>query len=176
MGADPEVMEHFPRTLTRAQSAQLIQTIELGFRERPYGLWALEVPGEASFGGFVGIIPVPEQMPFAPTTEIGWRMARPLWGRGLAHEAASAVIDRAFGELRLRELVAYTAACNNRSRRLMERLRMRRDPTEDFLHPSLTADHWLAPHVLFRLTASEWPRNKLEPCAAATPTRRDRKS
>ena len=176
MGADPEVMEHFPGTLSRAQSAELVQTIERGFRERPYGLWALELPGEVPFGGFVGITPVPGEMPFAPATEIGWRLARRLWGRGLAYEAALAVIDHAFDPLQLPELVAYTAVGNDRSRRLMVRLGMHRDPAEDFLHPRLAADHRLAHHVLYRLTASEWPRNKLEPCAVATPTRRDPKS
>ena len=56
-----------------------------------------------------GIAPVPSEMPFAPATEIGWRLARPLWGRGLASEAARAVVEHAFGELALAELVAYTA-------------------------------------------------------------------
>ena len=170
MGADPEVMEHFPATLSSAQSAALMGRIERELRERSYGLWALELPGEVAFGGFLGILPVPADMPFAPTIEIGWRLARQLWGRGLASEGARAVIDHAFGELELRELVAYTAVGNQRSRRLMERLGMGRDATGDFLHPGLPADDRVAPHVLYRLTASDWRRNKLEPCAGATPT------
>ncbi len=170
MGADPEVMEHFPHTLSSAQSAALMDRIEGELLERSYGLWALELPGEVAFGGFLGILPVPAEMPFAPAIEIGWRLARPLWGRGLASEAARAVLVSAFGELELDELVAYTAVGNERSRRLMLRLGMQRDPSEDFLHPHLPPRDRLAAHVLYRLTASDWRRIKLEPCAGATPT------
>ena len=176
MGSDPEVMEHFPRTLSTADTVEVMNRIQLGFERDGFGFWALEVPGEVSFGGFLGISPVPPEMPFAPSTEIGWRMARPLWGRGLATEAASAVVEYAFTELSMSELVAYTAVANERSRRVMERLGMKRDPDEDFLHPGLGPDHPLAPHVLYRLAAEDWGRNKLEPCAGDTPTRQDRKS
>ncbi len=176
MSADPVVMEHFPTTLSTDEAAELMATIRSGLQERGFGFWALEVPGEVVFGGFLGISPVPSDLPFAPATELGWRLARPLWGRGLASEAAGAVIERAFGELALSELVAYTAAANGRSRRLMSRLGMERDPSEDFLHPRLPAADPLAPHVLYRLPAPGGRANKLDSCAAATPTRRDRKS
>jgi len=170
MGADPEVMEHFPHTLSNAESEELMDRSERGLQDRSYGLWALELPGQVAFGGFLGIVPVPPEMPFAPAIEIGWRLARPLWGRGIASEAARAVLERAFAGLELPELVAYTCVENDRSRRLMTRLGMERDPAEDFLNPGLSADDHLAPHVLYRLKAFDWRRNKLEPCAGATPT------
>ncbi|HTY95768.1 MAG TPA: GNAT family N-acetyltransferase [Solirubrobacteraceae bacterium] len=176
MGADPEVMEHFPHTLPTTESAEVMARIQSGLHRDGFGFWALEVPGEVTFGGFLGISPVPPEMPFSPSIEIGWRMARPLWGRGLATEAATGVVEHAFTELSMSELVAYTAVGNARSRRVMARLGMERDPGEDFLHPNLPPEHRLAPHVLYRLTAEDWERNKLEPCAADTRTRRDRKS
>ncbi len=176
MGMDPEVMEHFPSTLSSEESAALMTRNQRGLEQRSYGFWALEVPGEVAFGGFLGIVPVPADMPFAPAIEIGWRLARPLWGRGLASESARAVLERAFGELDLHELVAYTAVRNERSRRVMERLGMERDPDDDFLHPGLPVEDPLAPHVLYGLTASDWARNKLESCAGATPTRPDLQS
>ena len=176
LSADPEVMEHFPHTYSATQSAEVMEALARGIEERGYGFWALELPREVAFGGFVGIAPVPSEMPFAPATELGWRLARPLWGRGLASEAAGAAIAHAFQRLEMSELVAYTAVGNGRSRRVMERLGMHRDPVDDFLHPRLSPDHRLAPHVLYRLTASGRRGNKLEPCAGATPTRRDRKS
>jgi RimJ/RimL family protein N-acetyltransferase len=48
-------------------------------------------------------------------------------------------------------LLAYTAAANLRSRRVMKRLGMRHEAAEDFVHPKLPAGHPLAPHVLYRL-------------------------
>jgi RimJ/RimL family protein N-acetyltransferase len=151
MNADPEVMEHFPAPLSTWETAAFIERMELSFEERGYGLWAVEVPGGAALIGCVGLLAVERDLPFAPAVEVGWRLARAHWRKGLAGEAASAAIAFAFDELRLSELVAYTAARNGRSRRLMERLDMRRDPAEDFAHPRLPASHPLATHVVYRL-------------------------
>jgi RimJ/RimL family protein N-acetyltransferase len=148
-------MAHFPALLDAGQSAALVQRIERRFRERGYGLFAVEARAQGRLIGFVGLSPVGRSLPFAPAVEIGWRLARPCWGRGLAHEAAEAVLAFAFVQARLPALVSFTTQGNARSRRLMERLGMRRDPAEDFIHPELRG-HRLAPHVLYRLRAAEW--------------------
>jgi RimJ/RimL family protein N-acetyltransferase len=154
MNADPQVMEHFPAPLSSEETAGFVERMELSFEHRGYGLWAVEAPGEAPFIGAVGLLAVGSDLPFAPAVEVGWRLARAHWGRGLGSEAASAAIAYAFDELRLPALLAYTAERNDGSRRLMERLGMRRDPAEDFLHPEIPAAHPLAPHVLYRLGSS----------------------
>ena len=155
LNADPQVMEYFPATLTRAQSDELIERIEDSFRSDGFGLWAVEMPGEIELAGFVGLInQKSEQLPFAPAVEVGWRLSRESWGRGIATEAARASVAFGFGELGLEEIVSFTTVANTRSRAVMERLGMRRDPAEDFIHPSLEPDHPLAPHVLYRVTAT----------------------
>ena len=106
------------------------------------------------------------EVAFAPAVELGWRLAHECWGRGIAYEAATASTAFAFERLGLEELVAYTAAVNERSRRLMERLGMTRDPAEDFVHPSREVQGRLAAHVLYRLRR----------CAGATPTPREPKN
>jgi ribosomal-protein-alanine N-acetyltransferase len=83
--------------------------------------------------------------------EIGWRLGRAYWGRGLASEAAARVLRFAFAEADLDALVATTSVGNARSRAVMERLGMRRDPGGDFEHPLLPRGHPLAPHVLYRI-------------------------
>jgi len=149
-------MEHFPETLVRAQSDQFVDAIERGFEQRGYGLWALELPGEAPFIGFTGLLDVRHDVPFAPAVEIGWRLAKHYWGRGLASEAARSSAAFGFEHAGLGELVAYTYAGNVRSRRVMERLGMVHDPREDFTHPALAPAHRLAHHVLYRLSAASW--------------------
>ncbi|MGO9762259.1 MAG: GNAT family N-acetyltransferase [Solirubrobacteraceae bacterium] len=153
LNADPAVMEYFPATLSRAESDKLAQRIDGDIQRQGYGLWAVEIPGEAPFIGFVGLLATDVDMPFSPATEVGWRLARDHWGRGLASEAARAAIAFAFDELELGKIVALTAAGNVRSRRVMERLGMRRDPAEDFAHPRLPAGHPLEQHVLYRIDA-----------------------
>jgi RimJ/RimL family protein N-acetyltransferase len=144
-------MEFFPETLTRERSAELIERSEASFEEHGYGLWALELPGSVALAGFVGLEALADVFPFAPGVEIGWRLAREQWGRGLATEAAQLVLAFAFDQLALAELVSLTFAFNFRSRAVMERIGMVRDPREDFTHPALPQGHPLAPHVLYRL-------------------------
>lgn len=155
MNADPAVMEHFPSTLSTDQSATLIARIEDCFERHGYGLWAIEMRSSADFAGFVGLWPVEMEVPFAPAVEIGWRLARELWGRGYAAEAALAALDFGFDRLGLEEIVSFTAVVNARSQRLMERLGMRRDPSGGFEHPMLPAGDRLRPHVLYRIGARE---------------------
>lgn len=167
INADAEVMEHFPATLSRAESVAMIERTEACFERRGYGLWAIEIPGEARFIGFAGLSPVDLPVPFAPAVEVGWRLGHPFWGRGFASEAAEAVVAFGFRERGLREIVSFTAVGNYRSRRVMERLGMRRDAREDFDHPLLGEADRLRRHVLYRLDAASWH-------SAAAETKRER--
>lgn len=156
LNADPAVMEHLPATLSSAESAALIERIEMSFERNGYGLWAIEVPGEAECIGFVGLSPVDFDVFFAPAVEIGWRLARPFWGRGFATEGAAAALTFGFEECGLGEVVSFTAQGNTRSRVVMKRLGMHRDPAEDFDHPQLPAGDPLRRHVLYRLGRETW--------------------
>ena len=75
INADAEVMEHFPATLSRAQSAALIARIEACFEAHGYGLWALELreDGANAIADSTGARPVKPAS--APSVEIGWRLA-----------------------------------------------------------------------------------------------------
>jgi ribosomal-protein-alanine N-acetyltransferase len=160
INADPEVMEHFPAVHSRTESALAIARLEAGFERDGYGFWAVELRASGKLAGFVGISPVPEDIPFAPAVEAGWRLAREHWGRGIAHEAAEAALEFGFQTIGLQEIVAYTAARNTRSRRLMERLGMRHDAGADFDHPRVLAGHPLGPHVVYRLRSPRRPARR----------------
>ena len=88
MCADPQVMEHFPSLMTRAESAQMVDDIRDRFHENGFGLWAVEI--KARFAGFVGLNRTGPHftVPFAPCHEVGWRLAPWAWGKGYASEAA----------------------------------------------------------------------------------------
>jgi ribosomal-protein-alanine N-acetyltransferase len=66
------------------------------------------------------------------------------------------MVRYAFEELALRQIVSLTVPANIRSQRVMTKLGMKRDPADDFDHPSLPDGHRLKRHVLFRLDRSEW--------------------
>jgi RimJ/RimL family protein N-acetyltransferase len=154
LNADPVAMEHFPARLSREESDAFADRIEAGLRELGWGLWAVEVPGVAGFIGFVGLAEARFYAPFTPAVEVGWRLARANWGRGYATEAARAAVDHGFRELGLEEIVSFTIPANRRSRAVMERLGMTRDPADDFDHPGIPAGHPMRRHVLYRLAGS----------------------
>lgn len=150
MNADPVVMEHFVAPLTRADSDALVDRIEAHFAEQGWGLWAVEVPGEADFIGFIGLAAPRFEAPFTPCVEVGWRLAKEAWGHGYAPEGARAALRFAFDELHLDEVLSFTAVGNAKSRRVMEKIGMERDPADDFDHPMVPVGHPIRRHVLYR--------------------------
>jgi RimJ/RimL family protein N-acetyltransferase len=154
MNADPQVMEHLPAALTRAESDDFVDRIEAGFAERGFGLWALEVaqPGELAgeFIGFTGLSVPSFEAHFMPAVEIGWRLARPAWGHGYASEAARRALSVAFDDHGLPEVVSFTSVTNERSQAVMRRIGMTHDPADDFDHPRLPPGHRIRRHVLYR--------------------------
>lgn len=151
MNADREVMRHFPGPLDAGDSDALLRRIAGDLDERGWGLWALEERANGRLLGFTGLAPVSFDAPFAPAIEIGWRMVRSHWRRGLATEAARAALAFAFDELTVTGVVSFTTVGNERSRAVMRRLGMTHDPADDFEHPLIPEGHLLRPHVLYRL-------------------------
>lgn len=150
MNADPRVMEFFPRPWSLQESHAALETIEIGFTERGFGIYALECNKE--FAGIVGLSVPTFEAYFTPCIEILWRLLPRFWGRGLVSEAGAAVLHMAFQTLHMPEVVAFAAVGNLRSIRVMERLGMERDQRAYFDHPAVT-DVRLQKHVLYRATS-----------------------
>lgn len=153
LNADPRVREHFPSCLTQAESDASAVRIRANFEAHGYGLWAAEVAGGAPFIGFIGLAEPGFVAHFTPCVEIGWRLAHAHWGRGYATEGARAALEFGFQTVGLAEVVSMTTPANTRSRHVMEKLGMHRDPAEDFDHPNLAPGSPARRHVLYRLRA-----------------------
>jgi RimJ/RimL family protein N-acetyltransferase len=124
LNADPEVMRYLGAgPLTRDESDAFVDRIESSFDERGFGLWCValrDTPNRCL--GFTGLA-VPSWLPeILPAVEIGWRIARSAWGRGIATEAAVAARAHAFDVLELDQLVAMRHPDNARSGRVMDKL------------------------------------------------------
>jgi RimJ/RimL family protein N-acetyltransferase len=154
MNADPQVMRYFPAPLDRAASDAFVARIESRFDELGYGLWALELSASGKFIGFTGLNPMPDGVPGAGGTEVGWRLARSAWGKGYATEAGQAALDMAFTSIGLREVWSLTAKVNTPSVAVMRRLGL--SYVGSALHPALDPTSSLAPHVFYRIRAAEY--------------------
>ena len=151
MNADAQVRRYFPAPLGFEQAVQEAGRMRAAITQRGWGMWALELPGQLPFAGTVGLHVTTIDAPFVPTVELGWRLCREAWGRGLATEAAQAAAQFAFEHLQLDELTAYTAEENLPSQAVMQRLGMQHDTADDFDHPLIAAGQPLRRHRLFRL-------------------------
>jgi len=151
MNADPRVAEFLPTPLTRETSEALVARAEAMFDQRGFGLWAVEIPGVTPFAGFIGLTTPRFDAHFQPSVEIGWRLAAESWGKGYATEGARAALSYGFETIGLEEIVSMTVPANQRSRHVMEKIGMTRDPRDDFDHPLLPEGHPLRRHVLYRV-------------------------
>ncbi|MFT5442550.1 MAG: RimJ/RimL family protein N-acetyltransferase [Myxococcota bacterium] len=156
LNADPEVMEHFPSRLNRAESDAMVARIRGHFKVHGVGLWATEETASGEFMGFVGLAIPDFEAPFTPCIEVGWRLAKPYWGKGYATEAAAAAMRFGFESYGRDEIVSFTVPANLRSRRVMEKLGLKRNSADDFDHPSLGEADPLRRHVLYRVSRSAW--------------------
>ncbi|MCR9097065.1 MAG: GNAT family N-acetyltransferase [bacterium] len=155
MNADAEVMQFFPRRLSGTESDALIDRIEGTFDRDGFGLWAVEDRSSTDFLGFVGLNPIPPDVPPAPGVEIGWRLRRESWERGVATETGRVVLRDAFERCRLAEVVSFTSATNRRSQGVMRALGLLRRASRDFDHPRVEKTD-LRVHVLHALGATTW--------------------
>jgi RimJ/RimL family protein N-acetyltransferase len=146
LSVDPLAMRYLPPA-----DAGWVSRVRAHWRDHGFGQFVVELPGEAPFIGVVGLARVRFPAPFGPAVEAAWRLAPAYWGRGYATEAARAAIEDGFGRLGLAEIVAFTVPANVASQRVMMRLGMTRDSTEDFDHPAFPPGHPLCRHVLYRL-------------------------
>ena len=163
MNADPLVMEHMQGLMTRERSDDFLDRIEARWEAHGWGLWAVEVPDVAPFVGYVGLWPadyVSDGM-----VEVGWRLGSAHWGNGYATEAAQEALRFGFIEVGLDEIVSFTVPQNIRSRRVMERIGLVRDPAGDFEHPRVDpiAYPHIVSHVMYRLTRAEWRARQAGP-------------
>ncbi|MBJ7328831.1 MAG: GNAT family N-acetyltransferase [Solirubrobacteraceae bacterium] len=121
MCADPEVMRHIAlgRPYDRARGELAFHTMCDRWMKEGAGLFTAETLEDGEYLGFVGTATISERSIAGGETEIGWRLRRAAWGRGLATEGARAVYAHAAGPL-----VALIQPANTASRRVAEKLGM----------------------------------------------------
>ncbi|WP_239139832.1 GNAT family N-acetyltransferase [Actinoplanes campanulatus] len=129
INADPEVMRWIRngQPLDRDGTAERLATWRRHWDEHGFGLFALTLRDTGELAGFTGLA-VPTFLPeILPNVEIGWRLARKHWGRGLATEAARAVLAHARDDLGMKHLVSIHQVGNEASARVMLKIGMRLD-------------------------------------------------
>jgi ribosomal-protein-alanine N-acetyltransferase len=149
---DPEVRRYFPEgTLTSEETREELEwIIDVYYERYGFGLWATILRETGEMIGRCGLLPwraVPtatgelilrpaDEHPVGGATyevELAYLLAKEQWGRGLASEAARAIVNHAFGSLRLPRLICLFDPQNHASRRVAEHVgfTFERDVTMD---------------------------------------------
>jgi RimJ/RimL family protein N-acetyltransferase len=116
-----------------------------------FGVEALVERASGRLIGWAGLA-VPHFLPqILPAVEVGWRLAPPYRGRGLATEAGEAAVDFGFGPAGLDRIVSIYEPENERSGRVMERLGF------TVWEPSLSTDRGELVSVM-ELRRDQWER------------------
>lgn len=113
-------------------------------------VWSAMCSHDRQFVGWFSLAPKSKTI-----AELGYRLCRGAWGRGLATEGAIALVDWAFANASYEMIVAETMAVNHGSRRVMKKIGMRHKKTEflSFPDPIPGTEHG---EVSYELTRLEW--------------------
>lgn len=154
---DAEVRRFYPSVLTPEETSAQIDRVMAAMERNGFHFAAAELKSTGRLIGFIGLGVTPdhlrEAIPGHPRVEIGWQLDKAVWGQGLAPEGARAWLDYGWNTLKLEEIVAFTAAINRPSQRVMEKLGMTHNAADDFDHPGLQPGDRLLAHVLYRIKA-----------------------
>jgi RimJ/RimL family protein N-acetyltransferase len=122
LDSDPEVMRFItkgkPTPLARIQNEFIPRFLEYYRQSPPRGFWAAHLRGTRDFIGWFHLRPdrvSPGEM------ELGYRLKRGVWGRGLATEGARTLLERACREWNYAKVYARTLTGHLASRRVMEK-------------------------------------------------------
>ncbi len=148
INSDLKVMEYFPKTLSFEETVSFYNRIADEFKQYGFGLYATVLKSTGEFIGYVGFHHFDFQAEFSPGIEIGWRLGHKHWNRGYATEAAKACLEYAGERQLFKHIYSFTATCNLRSERVMQKTGMTR--AGSFMHPALPDGHPLKEHVLYR--------------------------
>ena len=118
INSDPEVMRFIGNgsVLTRAQSEARIRRIQKVYEFFPgLGLWIGEEKPSRQFVGAYALIYIPK----TTEVEVGYRLRKSAWGRGLATEGARALVRYGIFELGLDRVVGLTHPENDASKHVL---------------------------------------------------------
>ena len=126
--ADAEVMRFLGGPQSAVAAEELSRTIADHWATFGFGLWAVVDPRDAACCGFAGAAkPGPGWGPQVEReVEIGWRLARAAWGRGLASEGGRLAIDAVATHLDIDRVISIIDPGNDRSLAVARRLGLRR--------------------------------------------------
>ena len=135
MNLDPEVSRYTMDggVVSREEIRDRIQNNVIGdYEKHGFGRYAVVYKSTSEFIGFAGL----KYMDEFEDVDLGYRLVRQYWGKGIATEASRPCLDYGFGDLGLERIIALAHAENVASIRVMQKLNFKFEKnTEVDRHP-----------------------------------------
>lgn len=150
MHTDPEVRRHVGGQAWPVEKAlHRFRNEYLGRPVGTYGLWATILKDEGKYVGACGLASQGNKA--AP--RLGYYIARPCWGRGLASEASKAFLEAGFGQLRLPRILADVERGHGASEHILQKFGFRFVSQEEIAGSGRII-------CLYELSKSDWEKKK----------------
>ena len=131
LNRDPEVIKyvHESPLETEEQALNIIRNIILPQYENDLGRWAIHIKESMEFIGWCGL----KYLPKNDETDLGYRLVKKEWGKGIASEAAQHTLQYGFNQLKLELITGKAHKENTASLNILEKLGMQfiREEIED---------------------------------------------
>jgi RimJ/RimL family protein N-acetyltransferase len=121
---DPRVMRYMGGPLSEAETAAASERYEDHWDAHGFGLWAAMEKASGHMLGFIGLCHPLWHPELSGEVEVGWRLRRAVWGRGLATEGGRAALRAGFDELGLEEVISVVDPDNAASVAVTRKLGM----------------------------------------------------
>ena len=143
-----------PPYKTRAEAEKLLAEIHEYFRQKSLFQWGIALKPDDKIIGTTTLFRLDDQ---SRRAEIGYILNRGFWGKGLVNEALTALLDFAFGELKLHRIEADIDPRNAASQRVVERL--------GFIKEGHLRERWIVggeiqDTLFYGLLESDWQKTR----------------
>ena len=120
LNADPEVLQYTGDTPFRDEAEAKAFIIAYDhFQKHGFGRWVIIDKNTNKYLGWCGLKRHADGM-----VDLGYRVKKEHWGKGIASETANACLDYGFTTLNLDKIVGRSAKANHASIRILEKIGM----------------------------------------------------
>ncbi len=121
LNADPEVIKYTgdPPFKNEAEALAFIKSYD-HFQKHGYGRWVIVDRNTKDYLGWCGLKKHDDGM-----IDLGYRIKKEHWSKGIASESAAACLDFGFKTLGINEIVGRSASANLASIRILEKVGMK---------------------------------------------------
>lgn len=149
--SDPKVMRYWDASIWQSdERGHTMVARDLALTTKDHLRLGIELAGSAKLLGTCALWRIDAQCRRA---EIGYALGSRGWGQGYMHEALSALLGYAFTELDLNRVEADTDPRNERSTRLLERLKFSR---EGLFRERCIVDGEISDSAMYGLLRRDW--------------------